>query len=353
MKKDLSLFLDLWRFAAAMVVFLAHVSSQKLSGGIFWQLKAYDQTAVMVFFVMSGFVIAYVSKTKETNLASYTTARVSRLYSVVIPALVLTYVLDSIGLSINPSFYVDGPWPYSTDTTLKDYALSFLLIHNIWDWWVTPGINGPFWSLTYEVIYYGIFAACFYLRGWRRLVSASIVAVFGGPTILFYFPIWLMGYYLFEKMLVGNGPKESILNGSLSILALLLLIFIGPIIREIEVAIPYISRKEVLADYFDAICFSLHIYFSSILLSKSRELLFKFEKPIRWFASLTFALYLFHRPIIQLIGAVNFDNVESLYNRVLMILGTFIIVAIIGRWSEKQKFTIKLFIEKNIRNKHE
>ena len=69
MDKAQSLYLDCLRFAAAMVVFLSHAASQKISGGIFWQLKEYDQTAVMIFFVMSGFVIAFVTKERENTIA--------------------------------------------------------------------------------------------------------------------------------------------------------------------------------------------------------------------------------------------------------------------------------------------
>jgi peptidoglycan/LPS O-acetylase OafA/YrhL len=54
----LSFYLDTLRILAAMVVFLGHFSQGWLGGGWFWQTQAHGHTAVIVFFVLSGYVIA-------------------------------------------------------------------------------------------------------------------------------------------------------------------------------------------------------------------------------------------------------------------------------------------------------
>ena len=41
MNRATSLYLDLARFIAALVVFLGHVSGQRLTGGLFWQFGPY------------------------------------------------------------------------------------------------------------------------------------------------------------------------------------------------------------------------------------------------------------------------------------------------------------------------
>ena len=51
----------------------------------------------MVFFVLSGFVIAYVSEQKEHTLREYSISRLARLWSVAVPALILTIALDQLG----------------------------------------------------------------------------------------------------------------------------------------------------------------------------------------------------------------------------------------------------------------
>ena len=59
--------------------------------------SGYGHTAVIVFFVLSGYVIAYVSEVKENNVKAYWASRLSRLYSLAIPAVLLTPMLDVLG----------------------------------------------------------------------------------------------------------------------------------------------------------------------------------------------------------------------------------------------------------------
>src|SRR3954468_17403598 len=99
MKRGTSLYLDLVRFGAAFVVFLEHLREHtRNSFAAFWRshpflyvhLDAYSETAVIVFFVLSGYVIAHVLATRENTLTEFATSRLARLYSVAIPALLLT-----------------------------------------------------------------------------------------------------------------------------------------------------------------------------------------------------------------------------------------------------------------------
>lgn len=53
--------------------------------------------AVDAFFVLSGFVIAHVSAVKERDARTYFISRAARIYSVAIPAIILTSILDAIG----------------------------------------------------------------------------------------------------------------------------------------------------------------------------------------------------------------------------------------------------------------
>jgi peptidoglycan/LPS O-acetylase OafA/YrhL len=61
-------------------------------GGILWPFTYMGSEAVMAFFVLSGFVIAYVADQRETTLQAFAAARLARLYSVIIPAMLLTRV---------------------------------------------------------------------------------------------------------------------------------------------------------------------------------------------------------------------------------------------------------------------
>ena len=191
MTNELSLYLDALRFGAAFAVFLSHYSTGRISGGLFWQFDG-GRTGVLVFFVLAGFVIAWVSYTRERTLEEYGLSRVAWLYSVIIPALLLTAALDSVGKAIDPRLY--GPeWGHSMAHPVIDYALSALFLGESWTIRVLPGLNVPYWSLNYEAWYYVLFAATMFLRGRPRLVIVIVAALLAGPRILLLIPVWLMG----------------------------------------------------------------------------------------------------------------------------------------------------------------
>ncbi|WP_342223471.1 acyltransferase family protein [Klebsiella pneumoniae] len=100
MNKLTSIYLDLIRFTAALVVVLSHAAG-------FTSLKipiisGLGTEAVVVFFVLSGYVIAYVSSNKENNYIAFFKARAIRIYSVLVPAVLITLIFDHIGLKYNP-----------------------------------------------------------------------------------------------------------------------------------------------------------------------------------------------------------------------------------------------------------
>ncbi|QTH63119.1 acyltransferase [Psychrosphaera ytuae] len=338
MNKSLSLYLDIFRFMAATVVFLSHIASQKISGGMFWQFKDYSQTAVMIFFVMSGFVIAFVTEQKEKTLKEYSIARVSRLYSIILPALAITFIFDFIGYHYNPSFYEGGPWPYDSDNLIRNYFLTAFLVQNVWDFGFNPGINQPFWSLTYEWFYYLIFACSFYLKSNYKYLVILLLAAIAGPTIIALMPIWVLGFLLFKSMNrnKNTGPIYSIL----SIASLVAIVWVGPMVRDVQFVIPWIERTSIIGDYFDAVLFCIHIYFSPALLKFFDSFLEKYAQAIRFLGALTFSLYLFHRPVIQTIAALYSDHNNLIY-KLSLIIAPLIIVLTIGMWSEKQKYYIR------------
>jgi len=139
MTNALSLYLDALRFGAAFTVFLSHYAAGRISGGLLWRFD-YGRTAVIVFFVLSGFVIAWVSDTRERTLEEYGLSRIARLYSVIIPAFILTAVLDWLGKEIDPGLYARG-WGHITAHPVMDYALSAVFLGESWTARVLPGFN--------------------------------------------------------------------------------------------------------------------------------------------------------------------------------------------------------------------
>src|SRR4051794_17257355 len=102
MKRGLSIYLDLVRVVAALLVFVHHLS---LDFGCYARPEAgcvlvpyhVGHSSVVLFFVLSGYVITYVAHERERTLSAFALARVARIYSVAVPALVLTMALDGLG----------------------------------------------------------------------------------------------------------------------------------------------------------------------------------------------------------------------------------------------------------------
>src|SRR3954469_21106348 len=91
MSAALSVYLDLIRFGAALVVVLSHAWLILFPAvPLHWPGPA----AVIVFFVLSGFVIAYVTDGHDRTLADYALNRLSRLGSVGLPALAFGAVVS-------------------------------------------------------------------------------------------------------------------------------------------------------------------------------------------------------------------------------------------------------------------
>jgi hypothetical protein len=79
-----SIYLDFVRALAAFFVVLDHAPT------LFDlpNLPRWGHQAVMVFFVLSGYVICNVADTRETDVCSFLVARLARLWSVLLPAMV-------------------------------------------------------------------------------------------------------------------------------------------------------------------------------------------------------------------------------------------------------------------------
>jgi peptidoglycan/LPS O-acetylase OafA/YrhL len=202
MNRATSLYIDLARFSAALVVFLGHISGQRLTGGFLWQIAPYMSHAVTIFFVLSGFVIAYATDKRENSAVSYAVSRAARIYSVVLPALAATVLLDTLGRYLQPALYSDA-WGYVDHNQLASFALSALFLNEIWFIHVSPGSDLPYWSLGYEIWYYVIFGIfLFSPRKWFFLPVALIVI---GPKIVSMLPLWLFGVSRIPSFFLMSG----------------------------------------------------------------------------------------------------------------------------------------------------
>ena len=177
---------------------------------IFYFVTGFGHQAVMVFFVLSGYWIAKtVARRSEGtgfSWSDYGIDRLSRLWIVLIPALLLGCILDSIGrYGIAAPIYLGTQgtntltYDVATHLTFGNLVGSFAFLQTLL---VDPfGSNGPLWSLANEFWYYVWFPLLFQvLRKRTPPAAASVVAL--TSMIVFRqllpgFACWLFGALLF------------------------------------------------------------------------------------------------------------------------------------------------------------
>ena len=321
MPRNFSIYLDLIRFSAALIVFLGHAAGMNWTGGFLWQLGGYADTCVVVFFVLSGFVIAYVTDVKEHSWQLYAASRISRIWSIVIPALILTLFIDTLGVNVAPELYINQPW-YGGDHLTLRYVASFFMLHEAWHLKLVPGINAPFWSLSFEAFYYLTFAIIFFFKNKIRFLAAAVVMAVGGPLIAILFPIWLLGCLAYRQTRQTNITKLKSIACFSGGIALLLA---APYLRSFDSQFQVLG-ESVIGRYFDALAFYVHLIGAYGLFRNGTALKNSVYILISRLASTTFALYLFHRPLIQFFSYIGPEDPNSVGRRVLVIGGTIGVV---------------------------
>lgn len=215
-------YLDLARGMAAMVVAMTHLRAFifvdfHTSGrpGLMWSAfyfaTGFGHEAVMAFFVLSGFLVGgsvlSQSKAKQWSWSDYAVTRLTRLWIVLLPALLLTAFWDHLGMALTGSaFYKGGmiglyhsaPAPDASRYDIASFVGNFAFLQTI----VVPtfGSNGPLWSLADEFWYYVLFPMwfCAFTKAKTNAkVGSALIALiisYALPAgLLLYGLIWLFG----------------------------------------------------------------------------------------------------------------------------------------------------------------
>lgn len=223
-KQGLSEFINVSRWAAAFLVLFGHVShlilvdykyvvEKSIFCKLLYFLAGFGHEAVMVFFVISGYLVGALTldkwKQSGPNIQAYASARISRIYTVLLPALMVGLALDYIGISwVNASELYTNSAQYNTNSLFFTIgtALNFnVLIGNIFQLQgilvKTLGSNSPLWSLANEWWYYIIFAlvgvALTTTSRNKKIVCALLAVTIAAllPTIMLVLGgVWALGF---------------------------------------------------------------------------------------------------------------------------------------------------------------
>jgi peptidoglycan/LPS O-acetylase OafA/YrhL len=217
---------DAFRAIAALLVMSSHVRDVFLTdwrpgfgagAWVFYSLTSFGHPAVMVFFVLSGFWITKVVVERQAagtfSWGGYLLERLSRLWLVLLPALLLGAAADFITLRVlhfPPPHWGAQSIPPDVDThfNLSTWFANAFFLQGLFAF--AFGTNGPLWSLTNEFWYYLWFPALHIAVTTRRVTVPAVLAL--GTATLFNsflpgFVCWLCGSALYMASRRSAGPK--------------------------------------------------------------------------------------------------------------------------------------------------
>jgi peptidoglycan/LPS O-acetylase OafA/YrhL len=314
--------LDGMRWIAAAIVALSHIRGMCWVGTgslhpANYAIKAvYAATsmgveAVAVFFVLSGFLVGGGNYARflhgRFDVRRYGIDRLTRIYAVLLPVLVVVALLDIIGLnwSVTAPSYTGG-----NQLILERYGvfkapdlLSFLSnLVALQDFW-TPvfGSNVPLWSLSYEMWFYVLAGALLFAgsaaRHLRIAVALGAVALvlLLGVKFIFFLALWLIGVAAHR---VSQSAFRGIAAARWAAVALLPLTMLAS--AQLHVVVELGGEKlNPLLLLTAAACALILITWRHT----DAAMLRRAGRVNKWAASFSFTLYLAHFPVALFVSA--------------------------------------------------
>lgn len=346
---ELSAYLDFLRFSAAFAVLLFHMDQDGFRTASLLPMAYLGHEAVIIFFVMSGFIIYSSTMSRNHSWQQYILARSARIYSVAIPAVFFSLWISSLAPQLikDPQIIQKLYQPFDGWTLTS----SLLFLNQSWGNTADLSVNGPYWSLCYEVWYYiffGIFIFCPKAIRWWILLAAALCA---GPAILALLPIWLMGAWLASRMPALKTPPTVaawvIFIGTFLVTLLIRYFDIDVAIRQfLHQSVPGFwhlnASQRVVTDHLIAIAVLLNIYAFGGLNKSFKAAFSRYKHQLGLLAGFSFTLYLFHRPVTQVAGRM-FPNVEaSITHSATWVIGVLFCCYLISWLTERQTYRWRL-----------
>ncbi|WP_230350903.1 acyltransferase [Lelliottia sp. WAP21] len=163
------------------------------------------QSSVMIFFVMSGFLIGVsvqsnISRNGSFDLTSYAKSRFLRIYPPLLFAVILCFILSNLA----PFFFESGsasfmiPDAFTRGKSLEMPAKEVLAALTLMNGFLPVGVqfNSPLWSLPYEVWYYVVFGLLATLRPGLVVLGLLFFCVISmaNDRFMAYSVIWGAGF---------------------------------------------------------------------------------------------------------------------------------------------------------------
>ncbi|WP_046114945.1 acyltransferase family protein [Aquincola tertiaricarbonis] len=332
MTPSFSLYLEVVRVVATVVVVLGHAKAFHLPVSQFCDRFHPGRDAVIAFFVLSGFVISWCATERDRDWRRYALQRATRVYSVAVPAVAFSLLVAAV-----IPMLAGGSLPYPLQKLWLYLPIYLGFLGNVGPLTETPPHNFPWWSLNFEVWYYVVLGVALFGRGRWRWPAVALLLVAMAPAMLALLPVWLAGVVLQRWGGPRWRPPVARLVAGGTVLAYLA-VKLGGVDAEMDQRllgrVETAGHERLLGTYLVAGLMALHLAAVRCL---------HFAPPpavaglIRRAASLTFATYLFHLPLFDLAQALWPRREGGLAHYAAVVAGTLLLCGLAGVVTEQHK----------------
>lgn len=309
--------LDMWRGIAALWVVGGHSCSAVMgrepvvTSNPLFILFLFGQLGVMIFFVVSGYCItasAMSASDRPRPLSAFFRARLRRIYPPYLASTLIIALITVLAAKLAahhllpPSHHLVPVVGRSWKFYFASLTLSQVPLH------IEP-VNVVYWSLCYEIMFYGIIGLALPLIKWRSrntfflclnvvIVGSLIWLILSQATCPFPLNLWFqfgLGAMVYQ---IIAAPRERANKIFLAVTLVLSIVFAIHYIGPHNINRPS-SRTETLFCAAFALV-ALWMWRFDDVVMRSRLV-----KALAWVGSISYSLYLTHmilRPILVRIG---------------------------------------------------
>jgi peptidoglycan/LPS O-acetylase OafA/YrhL len=272
-----SLYLDAIRLIASLYVFIYHIGTEEINGILVFSKASFRETLklqnlsahyiVIVFFVLSGCLVTMSASRPGISFKSFFIARLGRLYSVVLPALIISLVVYVVLVYMNAYTTVEIP---NNGLLFPRFFMNLTFLSQSFDFFAVPPMNAAFWSISYEFMYYLIIAVVLLIKGCKKYVFIILIAFIVGIKVLLLFPCWLIGSLMFyairEKLFLKKYFSIVLFFLTSTFIIVIITGYIdmpfekNPSLRNNYFGVRLFKSNNFISDYLFALLFALNMY---------------------------------------------------------------------------------------------
>lgn len=254
-------------------------------------MSSCGKECVIIFFILSAFVIKYSYGDRHGQWASFYKKRFLRIYIPFLISLIFSIVVLVVCIKlINPSIYVNGFREYNGRLFTAYNELSFAQVIKTVFFINTgefSGANYAYWSLGHELIFYILFPLYNLFDKFKKytaIIIFSLLFLVTGLEVFYYQVFFIVGLLFYDFFTAASA--RPVIKNKLLYIAVLIFFFITVNISNRAISEKFSDMVTIIYAFF---IFDYVLYF----VSKGNKLWMKL-------GDISYTLYLNHLPLLLL-----------------------------------------------------